>query len=107
MAQFKERYALIQDGDYYRLSDPFRNCRYAAWEHVSRDRREALVSLVTGPSYGASPFLTLRFRGLDPELRYRINGEGSWPGAALMQAGWPLPLPWGDYQSWQFTLTAL
>ena len=44
-AFFKEHYDLIQDGDYYRLSDPFQNGSYTAWEHVSHDRREALVSL--------------------------------------------------------------
>ena len=103
---FKEHYELIQDGDYYRLSDPFRNDSYTAWEHVSRDRREALVNLVTGVFHGAPPFLTLRVKGLDPALRYRINGEGSWSGDVLMQAGWPLPILSGDYQALQLYLEA-
>ena len=63
VARFKAHYDLIQDGDYYRLSDPFRDGPYTAWEHVSRDKREALVSLVTGPFRGAPPFLSLRVRG--------------------------------------------
>ena len=105
-AYFKEHYELIQAGDYYRLSDPFRNGPYTAWEHVSPDRREALVSLVTGPFRGAPPFLTLRIKGLDPALRYRINGEGSWHGDVLMQAGWPLPVLSGDYQALQLYLEA-
>ncbi len=106
VAQFKEYYDLIQDGDYYRLSDPFQNGPYTAWEHVSQDQREALVSLVTGPFHAAPPFLALRVKGLDPKLRYRINGEGSWPGDVLMQAGCPLPILPGDYQSVQFHLKA-
>ena len=106
VAEFKERCALIHDGDYYRLSDPFRNSRYTAWEHVSQDRREALVSLITGPFRGAPPFLTLPIKGLDPGLRYRVNGEGSWLGCVLMQVGWPLPILGGDYQAIQLYLEA-
>ena len=105
-AQFKEHRALIQEGDYYRLSDPFQNGPYTAWEHVSANRREALVSVVTGTFRGAPPFLALPLKGLDPALRYRVNGEGDWPGAVLMQAGWPLPIPDGDYQSFQLYLEA-
>ncbi|MDE6880241.1 MAG: GH36 C-terminal domain-containing protein, partial [Oscillospiraceae bacterium] len=92
--------------DYYRLSDPFQDGPYTAWEHVSPDRREALVSLVTGPAHGAPPFRTLRLKGLHPSLRYRVNGEGSWPGDVLMQAGWPLPILLGDYQALQLHLEA-
>ncbi|MDE7261514.1 MAG: alpha-galactosidase, partial [Oscillospiraceae bacterium] len=106
VAQFKEHYDLIQDGDYYRLSDPFQNGPYTAWEHVSPDRREALVSLVTGVFRGAPPFLALRVKGLDPALRYRVNGEGSWSGSVLMQVGWPLPILLGDYQAIQLYLEA-
>ena len=106
VAQFKERYDLIQDGDYYRLSDPFQNGPYTAWEHVSHNKREALVSLVTGSFRGAPPFLTLRIKGLDPALCYRVNGEGSWPGDVLMQVGWPLPILRGDYQALQLYLEA-
>ena len=105
-AFFKEHYDLIQDGDYYRLSDPFQNGSYTAWEHVSHDRREALVSVVTGTFRGAPPFLALPLKGLDPALHYRVNGEGDWPGAVLMQTGWPLPVPDGDYQSFQLYLEA-
>ncbi len=105
-AFFKEHYDLIQDGDYYRLSDPFQNGPYTAWEHVSHDKKEALVSLVTGSFRGAPPFLTLRVKGLSPELNYQINGEGSWPGDVLMQVGCPLPILQGDYQSLQFYLKA-
>ena len=106
VAQFKEHYWLIQDGDYYRLSDPFQNGPYTAWEHASPDGREALISLVTGPFRGAPPFRALRVKGLDPHLRYQVNGEGSWPGDVLMQVGIALPMLQGDYQSLQFYLKA-
>ncbi len=104
--QFKEHYDLIQNGDYYRLTDPFQNGPYTAWEQVSPDKREALVSLVTGPFRGAPPLLCLRVKGLDPALRYTVNGEGSWPGDVLLYAGYPLPLLTGDYRSLQLYLKA-
>ncbi len=105
-AQFKEWYDLIQNGDYYRLSAPFQNGPYTAWEQVSPDKREALVSVVTGPFRGAPPLTALRIKGLDPALRYHINGEGSWPGDVLMYAGYPLPVLKGDYRALQLYLQA-
>ena len=36
IAFFKEHYDLIQRGDYYRLTDPFAEGPYTAWEHVSQ-----------------------------------------------------------------------
>ena len=104
-AFFKKHYELIQQGDYYRLTDlsgPF-----TAWEQVSPDRREALVSLVYGPNRAASPFRTLRLKGLDPEALYQVNGGETRRGDVLMAAGWPLPMPTGDYQSLQFYLKAV
>ena len=43
---YKIYYDLLHDGDYYRLSSPFQDGIYTAWEHVSANRREALVSVV-------------------------------------------------------------
>ena len=106
VAFFKEHYDLIQRGDYYRLTNPFQNGPYTAWEQVSEDKREALVSLVTTSLCAAPSFQTLRLKGLDPMQTYQVNGEGSWPGDVLMEAGWPLPMFQGDYQSLQLYLSA-
>ncbi|MCI8910135.1 MAG: alpha-galactosidase [Oscillibacter sp.] len=106
-AFFKEHYELIQQGDYYRLTSPFDGGPYTAWEQVSPDRREALVSLVTGGTRSAQSFTALRLKGLDPERQYRINGgEDLWRGDVLMAAGYPLPMLRGDYQSLQLYLRA-
>ena len=107
VAFFKEHYNLIQQGDYYRLTSPFGSGPYTAWEQVSPDGREALVSLVTTSLQAAPPFRVLRLKGLDPQLTYQMNGEGAWPGDALMNAGYPLPLFHGDYQSMQLYLSAV
>ena len=109
VAFFKEHYHLIQRGDYYRLSDPFQGGPFTAWEYVSPDRKEALVSLVTGTTHASPAFRTLRLKGLDPALCYRINGEGRWPGDMLMNAGWPIPMSLfqDDYQAAQLYLTTM
>ena len=107
VAFFKEHYNLIQQGDYYRLTDPFANGPYTAWEQVSPDGREALVSLVFTAVHAAAPFFTLRLKGLDPQLTYQINGGDTYPGDVLMNAGYPLPVLTGDYQSLQLYLSAI
>lgn len=105
--QYKKLWQLVSDGDYYRLTDPFQDTPYTAWEHVSQDKRQALVSLVTGSAFAAPPFMALKLKGLDPALRYRISGEDTvYPGDVLMQAGYPLPMLMGDYQSLQLCLEA-
>ncbi len=106
-AFFKEHDALLREGDYYRLTSPFEQGPYTAWEQVSPDRQEALVSLVTGATRAAPSFAVLRLKGLDPAARYRINGgEELWSGDVLMAAGYPLPVLRGDYQSLQLYLRA-
>ncbi len=109
VAEFKAHADLIQWGDYYRLTSPFDNTPYTAWEQVSEDRREALVSIVTGSTRATPPFFILRLKGLDPNLTYRIDGgETLYTGAMLMTGGYPLPvsLMMGDYQSLQLYLKA-
>ena len=103
---YKARYELLHFGDYYRLTDPFQPGPFTAWEQVSRDRREALVSVVTGPASAGNVFPPLRLKGLDPALQYRVNGGGLYGGDVLMNAGYLLPRFWGDYQSVQLYLLA-
>ena len=104
--RYKKYWDLVSQGEYYRLSGPFGAGPYTAWSHVSGNKKRALVSLVTGATCAAPPFQTLRLKGLDPDVRYRINGEASYPGDVLMQAGYPLPMLYGDYQPLQLYLEA-
>ncbi len=106
-ADYQRYYGLIHEGDYYRLTDPFADPQYTAWAHVSADKREALVSLVTGAARSALPFVTLRLKGLDGSLHYRVNGsQQAYSGSALMHAGYPIPPMRGDYQAMQLHLVA-
>lgn len=104
VAFFKEHYDLTQNGDYYRLAAP--GGAYTAWEQVSPDKQEALVSVVYGPAHSSPPFRVLRLKGLDPNLCYKINGQGAYPGDVLMNSGWPLPMPLGDYYGFHLYLQA-
>ena len=86
---YKAHYHLVHEGDYYRLTDPAESKLFAAWEH---------------------PFCSLRLKGLDPSLHYQVQRDGEtaiYSGDTLMQAGYPLPLFHGDYQSLQLYLSSI
>ncbi|MDO5298117.1 MAG: alpha-galactosidase [Clostridia bacterium] len=104
---YEDNYDLIHDGDYYRLASPYEGEGYTAWEHVSPDRRAALVSLVTSSAHAAPAFWTLKLKGLDPDAVYRVSGdERRYRGDVLMRAGYPLGMVKGDYQARQLELRA-
>ena len=105
VAFFKEHYDLIQNGDYYRLTPP--GGSFTAWEQVSQDKREALISVVYGPAHSSPPFRILRLKGLDSRAHYQIGGQGVYSGEALMNGGWLLPLPFGEYPALQLYLRAV
>jgi alpha-galactosidase len=87
VAEYHKNYSLVHTGDLYRLISPFENPYLAAWQLVSEDRRESLITLVT---LRAQPRrnLIIRARGLDPDARYKntLTGEIT-SGALLMNAG--------------------
>ena len=103
---YKENYALIADGDYYRLTSPFENHYVTAWQHVSANRTQALVSLVLTDTEGNDGQLYLKLKGLKKEAFYRINGdeERRYSGAVLMNAGLPIPGTLKQYEGIQFKL---
>ena len=88
-------------GLYYRLTDE-RNTWFTAWQTVSEDRRNSIVSLVVQnvEPYKSAPHL--RLKGLDPDAVYEIEEEGTTvSGAALMRAGYTFPRMLGDYPAAQ------
>ena len=100
---------LIGNGDYYRLTDG------TAWQIVSRDRQQALLSFVlVDPASNPKPN-HIRLKGLDPDARYAIAWAdyheskavpSSWcsrsfTGTALMRGGYTLPILFGDYPAVQ------
>ena len=105
---YKTHYDLLHYGDYYRLSSPYQDGVFTAWEQVSPDQREALVNVVFGGVNTAPLFCTLRLKGLNPALQYQVDGTDSlYSGKALMNAGYPFPQVQGDYPAFQIYLRAV
>ena len=104
IAAFKRYSDLIREGDYYRLTNPFENRDYAAWQFVSEDKAHALVNFVLLRAKSNPPIVTLKLLGLDEQAQYRINGEQMLSGAALRYAGLPIPVLYGDFAALQFEL---
>ena len=98
---------LIQRGDYYRISNPYEE-EYGAWMVVDQDQGSALLSVVLLNIHGNMPVLYVRLEGLDGEREYRDADTGKvYFGAALMEAGMPIPLGLGDYQAFQIMFEAV
>ena len=100
---FKGYYDLIQNGSYYRLTSPYGESEFTVWEFARDDKSEALLSIVSTKSTANEIFTYVKLQGLEPEAVYRIEDK-YYPGAALMEAGFPLPAPEYEYQSWNFHL---
>nr|WP_300658226.1 alpha-galactosidase [uncultured Acetatifactor sp.] len=102
--QFKKHAPLIYHGDYYRLSDPFRDA-FGAWMFVSEDRSSALLSAVMLEIHGNMPVQYVRLKGLKPEAVYEdARSHQCYLGAALMNAGLPLPVRLEEYAAYQIEL---
>ena len=96
---------LINQGDYYRLSDVMAQSDYAAWMFVSLERDQALFSFVQRYAQAASPGFRIRLKGLKPHARYRVGDTGlTLSGAALMSAGLYLAPMAGDYGAIQWEI---
>lgn len=102
---FKKYYDLIQNGDYYRLTDDGRKSPFVVWEFVSADKKEALLNVVVLRTK-ANPILhTVYARGLEADMMYQVEGsQEKFSGAALMNGGYPIPVMGDDYQAVQIHL---
>ncbi len=104
VARFKGYADLVREGDYYRLSDPFRDS-CGAWMFVSPDGAKALVNVVMLEVHGNMPVTYVRLKGLKPEAVYEdAESRRRYSGAALMNAGLPMPLRMGEYPAYQMEL---
>jgi alpha-galactosidase len=105
---YKKHYRLITEGDYYRLTNPFTFPDYVAWEHVSEDRQEALISLVLTEKESNDAQRYIKARGLQAQTRYRVEGmEGTFSGQLLMSAGLPVPSSLLQYEAVQYYIRAV
>ena len=76
-----------------------------AWQHVSKDKSESLLSVVVTNLTCNGPQEYIRAKGLDPDALYSINGsEEAYSGGALMYAGLPIEREVPEYTAFQFYL---
>lgn len=101
--EYKEMEKLVQTGDYYRLTSPYSNLDYAAWQFVSKDKKETVVNGVMLRSEANPHIHILRLEGLASDEHYRDVESGEiYTGAALMKAGISLLPGLGDYRPIKF-----
>ena len=99
-AFYKKHYFTINQGDYYRLTDPGISQPYAAWQVVNRETGSALLFYARLSAQGNEAGVRLKLQGLVPEKRYHIHGTGlTLTGNTLMAAGLEMPFFQGDNQS--------
>lgn len=101
-----KRYApIIQNGLYYRLSNPTTE-EICAWEFVHTDEKEqskVLLNIVMQVIHGNMTVNYVKLQGLEETAVYREEKSGKrYTGAALMYGGMPLPIEPGEYQAYQY-----
>ncbi|MEY8338044.1 alpha-galactosidase [Lachnospiraceae bacterium 62-35] len=102
---YKRYYDMIAEGDYYRLTNPFEFREYTAWQHVSKDKKESLLSLVLTEKESNDAQRYVKLKGLIPQALYKIDGmDGTFSGRLLMSAGLPVPGSLLEYESIQYHL---
>ncbi len=85
--EYHRTYDLIHYGDLYRVTCPWENSYRSAWEFVAPDKSEMLFTSVTLRYYHCMKYI-VRFKGLDPEKTYLLEGtDKRYSGAFLMNAG--------------------
>lgn len=98
IAWYKKIRHTVQFGDLHRLEAPWSHpaaaeaSRYAAWEHISKDKKQAVVSVVWTFAEATPEYITLQLKGLDPDARYKFTSlQSEVMQAFLKQAVFDLP----------------
>ena len=104
--EYRKFAPLIQTGLYYRLSDPVKE-EYAAWAFISEDQKEVLLNVVMQEIHGNMTVNYVKLQGLKCSVVYRDTETGKvYNGAALMEAGIPMPVEMGEFKAYQMHLVA-
>lgn len=105
IAEYKSYAPIIQNGLYYRLSNPTTE-EICAWEFVHTDEKKqskVLLNIVMQVIHGNMTVNYVKLQGLEETAVYREEKSGKrYTGAALMYGGMPLPIEPGEYQAYQY-----
>lgn len=101
VADYKKYAPLIQNGLYYRLTDPSVR-EVGAWEFIAEDAAEVLVSAMMLNMHGNMTVNYVRLKGLEEGAMYRdTKSQKVYAAEALMESGILLPIELGEYQAYQ------
>ena len=99
--QYKRYSELIQNGSYYRLSNPFQDA-CAAWLFVAEDKKTALLNVVLLENHGNMTITYIKLNGLAADALYEDVETGKcYYGSALMRGGLPMPAEKKEYPAYQ------
>lgn len=86
------------------MSDPSKE-EYAAWAFVSEDQKEVLLNVVMQEIHENMTVNYVNLQGLKCSAVYRDTETGkTYNGAALMEAGIPMPVEMGEFKAYQMHL---
>ena len=109
-ALYHKYYDLNFFGDYYRLANPFLQVNLVAWECVAKDKREALVTVITVNLTVNGPQEYIKCKGLLADKFYEVEGDGTVTtisGMALMHAGIPIPREIPEFTAFIYHMKAI
>lgn len=93
---------LIQNGLYYRLTNPFES-EIGAWEFLAEDKKELLVNVVQLNIHGNMCSRYVPLKGLESGRVYREETTGAeYDADLLMEIGLPVSIKMGDYEAHQY-----
>ena len=97
IASAKKYRGLVQKGTFSRLISPLSG-KYAAWQFVSPDGKQALLCVYRILSEAGTPPVRVKMTGLDPAGSYRDETGEIYSGAVLMYRGFSVQID-GDFGS--------
>jgi alpha-galactosidase len=101
---YKQIESIVRNGLYYRLTNPFED-EVGAWEFVSEDGENVLVSVVMLEIHGNMTTNYVRLKGLKRDCMYQQFGTDKvYPANVLMQVGLPMPIEMGEYHAYRMLL---
>lgn len=97
---YHKYHELVREGDYYRIASYRENHLFDAWETVSKDMREVLLTYVQVLAEPDKRSRKIYLEGFDAEGLYRLEGtEQIYSGEMLMHAGFLIACMKGDFVS--------
>lgn len=101
VAVFKKQNELIQQGTYYRLTNPMEDA-IAAWLFVSENKKHALFNVVVLDKQVNAGVAFIKLKGLLEGSTYISSVDNrEYAADGLMEAGFPIPSTLGEYEAYQ------